>query len=89
LSLLPSEQLVPLALLPVGQPLARLPRDPQTETLQARAVSERNRNDRRLNAALRFLLSQDQTALETLLQASRFEEPQPEVQGQIIDFDRL
>ena len=89
LTLLPSEQLVPLALLPVAQPLARLPRDAQTETLQAFAVSEQNRNDRRLNAALRFLLSQDQTALETLLQASGFEEPQPEIQGQIIDFDRL
>lgn len=82
LTLLPSETLAPIALLP-----SQL--KPQDRNLQARAQLEQTRNDRRLNAALRFLLSQDQTALETLLEASGIQQPPAELQGQIIDLDRL
>jgi hypothetical protein len=96
LTFLPSEQLVPIALVPLDQTIALAPSqllptqlNPEAENLQARAQLEQGRNDRRLNAALRFLLSQDQTALETLLEASGLQQPQPEIQGQIIDFDRF
>ena len=91
LTLLPSETLAPIALLPLEQTIALLPPQlmPQDQNLQARAQVDRGRNDRRLNAALRFLLSQDQTALESILEASGLQEPPAELQGQIIDFDRL
>ena len=86
LTLLPNDRFTPLALLPLNQvPIALLPR-PETN-LQASATPS-DRDNRRLNAALRFLLSQDVSALDTLLQASGGS-PQPNVSGQVINLDQL
>ena len=86
LTLLPNDRFTPLALLPLNQvPIALLPR-PETN-LQASATPS-DRDNRRLNAALRFLLSQDISALDTLLQASGGS-PQPKVSGQVINLDQL
>jgi hypothetical protein len=86
LTLLPSDRFSPLALLPLNQvPVALVPR--KDTNLQASATPS-DRGNRRLNAALRFLLSQDITALDTLLQASGGSS-QPEISGQVVDLDQL
>jgi hypothetical protein len=74
---LSGEPLTPIALLPTAP-----------TSFQAALLPNVATQNRRLNAAVRFLLSKDMTALDTLLQATR-SEPLPQVQGQVVNLDRF
>ena len=92
ISLLPrlSEALAPLALRPLDRsPLGLTAQAPVQTSIQASLPpSPSSQRDRRLTAAVQFLLSKDVSALDTLLEANGLS-PLPQIQGQVINLDEF